>query len=151
MSCVNQINIHGLLFSFHIDMHGPLQCQFYRIHKEQHQILMVSVIKLTCCITVMSDNEILGNPSVHLCKPERVGCHLPCWLALWKTTINNVTALINTYSLDQHACWWEPWPSPGYHGNTQGREECLQPHSLQLWIQANCRHLRSIHTIQWRF
>ena len=82
--------------------------------------------------------DIWPLPSVHLCRPERVGCHQPCWLALWKTTINNVTALINTYYLDQHACWWEPWPSPGYHGNTQGREECLQPHSLQLRIQANC-------------
>ena len=66
-----------------------------------------------------------------------MGCHQPCWLALWKTTINNVTALINTYSLDQHACWWEPWPSPGYHGNTQGREECLQLHSRELHVDTS--------------
>ncbi len=54
----------------------------------------------------------------------------------------------NTYYLDQHACWWGPWPSPGYHGNTQGREECLQPYSLQLWIQANYVSLQYTHSLE---
>ncbi len=104
-----------------------------------------------CTIIMYNDNLLLGSQwcwftryltvsKWPLAQARESGCHQPCWLALWKTTINNVTAPINTYYLDQHACWWEPWPSPGHHGNTQGREECLQPHSLQLWIQVNCGH-----------
>ncbi len=86
------------------------------------------------------------NPSVHLCRPERVGCHQPCWLALWNDYINNITCtdkhlLFGSTRLLMRALTISR--SPREHS----RERGVSPASFTAtvtWIQANCGHYTKI-------
>ncbi len=67
---------------------------------------MLTVSAHTFGVTLMFLSKILDHfpMSTFVGKREWSVTSLVGWLCMWKTTINNVTALINTYYLDQHAC-----------------------------------------------
>ncbi len=88
------------------------------------------------CLLYHSDEwwrDTLPLPSVHLCRPERVGCHQPCWLYLymyectewcsnWCTII-----MYQCLLLGSQWCWFTRYLTVSKWPLAQARESGVSP------------------------